>query len=283
MITLSAFSDEAASDLNGQITALKRNHISYTELRSVAGKNVKDFTLTQAKEIQLQLADNGIDVWSIGSPLGKVDIGVDFSKYLDEVKHVCELANVFHTDKIRMFSFFNAYDKRGLVIEYLSKMVETARAFGILLCHENEKEIYGDTAERVQDLMQNVQGLRFVYDPANYIQVGEKAEKTLGLFHEKTEYFHIKDVIAKTEELVPAGYGDGDILGLIQRIKDDKVLTLEPHLAVFEGYAAIDNTQMKNKFTFKNNGEAFDFAVNALKGLLEQAGYQEKGKGYEKQ
>jgi sugar phosphate isomerase/epimerase len=283
MIQLSAFSDEAASDLDGQIAALQRNHIYYTELRSVAGKNVKDFTLAQAKEIKLQLADNGIDVWSIGSPLGKVDIGVDFSAYLDEVKHVCELANVFHTDKIRMFSFFNAYDKRGLVIEYLSKMVETAKTFGVLLCHENEKEIYGDTAERVQDLMQNVQGMRFVYDPANYIQVGEKAEKTLGLFHEKTEYFHIKDVIAKTEELVPAGYGDGDILGLIQRIKDDKVLTLEPHLAIFEGYAAIDNTQMKNKFTFKNNGEAFDFAVNAVKGLLEKAGYSRQAKGYEKQ
>ena len=58
--------------MDGQIAALQRNHIYYTELRSVAGKNVKDFTLAQAKEIKLQLADNGIDVWSIGSPLGKI-------------------------------------------------------------------------------------------------------------------------------------------------------------------------------------------------------------------
>ena len=282
MIKLSAFSDEAASDLDGQIAALRRNNVFYTELRSVAGKNVKDFTIPYAKEIKSRLADNGIDVWSVGSPLGKVDIGVDFSAYLDEVKHVCELANAFDTDKIRMFSFFNAYDKRSQVLDYLSAMVETAKTFGVSLCHENEKEIYGDAAERVQDLMQNVQGLKFVYDPANYVQVGEKAEKTLGLFHEKTEYFHIKDVVEKTGELVPAGYGDGDILGLIQRIKDDKVLTLEPHLAVFDGYAAIDHTEMKNKFEFKNNGEAFDFAIAALKGLLQKVGYEEKGKGYEK-
>ena len=34
MIRLSAFSDEAAKDLDGQIEALKRNGIPYTELRS---------------------------------------------------------------------------------------------------------------------------------------------------------------------------------------------------------------------------------------------------------
>lgn len=280
MIKLSAFSDEASSSLKGQISALKRNGIFYTELRSIDGVNVKDFKIPYAKEVKKELLDNGIEVWSIGSPIGKIDINVDFSAYLDEVKHVLELANVFGADKIRMFSFFNAYNEQNKVFDYLSKMVEIAKNYGVSLCHENEKEVFGDIAERVQLLMENVEGLKFVYDPANYVQVGEKAEKTLDLFHKKTEYFHIKDVIAETEELVPAGYGDGDILGLIKRIEKDTVLTLEPHLAVFEGYASIDNTVMKNKFEFKNNDEAFDFAVVALKSLLEKAGYKETEKGY---
>ena len=282
MIKLSAFSDEAASSLDGQIAALTRNKIFYTELRSIDGKNVKDFSLAYAKEVKKALFDNGIGVWAIGSPIGKVDINVDFSTYLDEVKHVCELANTFETDKIRMFSFFNAYDEENKVYDYLSKMVETARNHGVFLCHENEKEVFGDTAERVQKLMENIEGLKFVYDPANFVQVGEKAEKTLAMFHEKSEYFHIKDVIAATEELVPAGYGDGNVLELIKRIEKDTVLTLEPHLAVFEGYASIDNTVMKNKFEFKNNDEAFDFAVVSLKSLLEKAGYEEQEKGYVK-
>ena len=34
--------------------------------------------------------------------------------------------------------------------------------------HENEKDIYGDSLERVLELKQNVQGLKFVYDPANF-------------------------------------------------------------------------------------------------------------------
>ena len=50
MIKLCAFADEAESSLAGQIAALKRNDISYLELRSIAGKNVKDFSLEEAKE-----------------------------------------------------------------------------------------------------------------------------------------------------------------------------------------------------------------------------------------
>lgn len=280
MIKLSAFSDEASSSLQGQISALQRNGISYTELRSIDGVNVKDFTIAYAKEVQKQFLDNGISVWAIGSPIGKVDINVNFAEYLDVFKHVLELANVLNTDKIRMFSFFNAYNDENKVFEYLSKMVEIARNYGVFLCHENEKEVFGDTAERVEKLMKNVDGLKFVYDPANFVQVGEKAEKTLDLFHAKSEYFHVKDVIEKTEELVPAGYGDGNILELIKRIEKDTVLTLEPHLAVFAGYASIDNTVMKNKFEFKNNDEAFDFAVASLKALLKKAEYGETEKGF---
>ena len=60
------------------------------------------------------------------------------------------------------------------------------------------------------------------------------------------------------------------------------MLTLEPHLALFEGYAAIDNTVMKNKFTFKDNNESFDAAVTALKKILTAEGYKETNGGFEK-
>ena len=124
--------------------------------------------------------------------------------------------------------------------------------------------------------MQNVDGLKYIYDPANYLQCNEPAEKTLDLFHASTEYFHIKDVIVETGALVPAGYGDGNIKQLIERITDDKVLTLEPHLAIFDAYKSIDNTEMKHKFTYASASEAFDSAVTALKGLLNEAGYKEE-------
>ena len=282
MIKLCAFSDEAGSSLDEQIGALKRNNISLMELRSIDKKNVSDFTIEEAKKYQNILENNGIFVWSIGSPLGKVSIDVDFEEYSKKITHVCELANIFKTDKIRMFSFFNAYENPQKVFEYLRKMVEIARKYGVSLYHENEKDIYGDTAERVEEIYQNVNGLKYIYDPANYIQCDQKAEITLPKFHKKTDYFHIKDVIYETGELVPAGYGDGDILKLIELIDEDKTLTLEPHLAVFDSFKSIDNTEMKHKFVYKNSNEAFDAAVIALKNLLKKAGYKEENGGFVK-
>lgn len=281
-ITLSAFSDEANMSLSGEIAALKRNDIPYMEARFVNGKNFVECTVEEAKEYAKELVDGGITVWSFGSPIGKVDIDVDFSKCLEKVKHAAEIARVLGTDKMRIFSFFNAYKQKEKVFEYLSKMVETAKSFGVELYHENEKEIYGDTLARVTEIMQNVSGLKYIYDPANYLQVGEKAEDTLNALHDKTDYFHIKDVRVKTGTLVPAGYGDGKMDELVARIKDEKVLTLEPHLTVFDGFSSIDNTEMKHDFHFASSEDAFDTAVSALKKIILTNGYKESGNAFVK-
>ena len=282
MIKLCAFADEAEKTLKGQIDSLKRNRIRYLELRTVNGTGVANITLQEAEEYARILKQNEIEVYSIGSPIGKVDIAVDFDKYLEEITHIFHLAKIFGTDKIRIFSFFNALDKREKVISYLCKMVEKAKEYGVELYHENEKDVYGDIADRVTDILQNVPGLRSIYDPANYLQVGEKANVTINSLHAKADYFHIKDVIAETGELVPAGHGDGKIHELLNKIEGDKVLSVEPHLAVFDGYSQIDNTQMKHKFHFTSNQVAFDTAVDALKTLLVKAGYIENEWGYEK-
>ena len=282
MIKLCAFADEAESGLDGQIAALKRNNIPYLELRSIAGKNVKDFSLEEAKEYAKILTENGIAVWSIGSPIGKVGIDVNMDAYMKDVRHVCELAKIFSTSRIRMFSFFHAYEKREIVMAYLQNMVDVAKEYGVELYHENEKDIYGDTLERVQDIMSSVDGLKYIYDPANYLQCDVPAEKTIAALVDKTDYFHIKDVIVATGELVPAGYGDGHIDELVAKMQGDKVLTLEPHLAVFDAYASIDGSEMKHKFHFTSNGEAFDAAVQAMKEILIKEGYKEVAGGFEK-
>ena len=282
MIRLSAFSDEAGKALSAQIAALLRNNISLTELRSVGGKNVKDLTIEEAKEIRIELEKNGIALSALGSPMGKVDISVDLDAYLEDVRHMCALANVLGTDRIRMFSFYKAYEQRDRVIAYLRRMVEVAKEYGVTLCHENEKKIYGDTVERVLDIYENVPGLAFVYDPANYLQCDELPDKTLPALHEMSLYFHIKDVVYESGTLVPAGYGDGNIPELVRRIDRDTVLTLEPHLKVFSGYNEIDGEEMKHRFRFESNDEAFDAAVAAMKKILTENGYKEENGGFVK-
>jgi len=275
MIKLCAFSDEADSSLSGQIKALNENNIPYMEVRGINGKSVAGFTLEEAKEYLKEMEDNGVAVWSIGSAIGKVDIDCDFNAYKDVVRHVSEIANVFKTKKIRMFSFYKAFSERDKVLDYLSEIVEIGNEYGIDMCHENEKGIYGDVGDRCVDIIDNVKGIKCVYDPANFIQCAEKADKTLALLHHRADYFHIKDVIEQTQQIVPAGYGDGKVAKLIKDIKDDKVLTIEPHLSAFVGYKNIDDTAMKHKFSFASGREAFDAAVAATKKLLLDAGYKE--------
>lgn len=283
MITLAAFADEAGQSLSEQIDALKRNNIKLIELRSIDGKNVLDFSFEEALKYQEEFKKNGLQVFSIGSPIGKVDIDCDFNLYKEKVIKACRLAKIFETKKIRIFSFFKAYEKKELVFLYLNEMVKIAKEFEVELYHENEKDIFGDTLIRVKEIMDNVHGVRFVYDPANYLQVNQDSNQTIKELMYKTDYFHIKDVIASTGELVPAGYGDGQISKIISLIKDDKTLTVEPHLAIFAGYNQIDNTELKNKFMFKNNQEAFDAAVRALKEILINNGYKEVEDGFMKE
>lgn len=285
MIKLAAFADEAGSDLACQIGALRRNGIGLIEIRGVDGKNIADLTCGEAEACASRLNAAGIRVWSIGSPIGKIRLGGDVGAHMEKFRHVLKLAGIFGTDKIRMFSFYEAYGEGERVFALLTGMVETAAAAGVTLCHENEKAIYGDTLARVLEIRERVPGLHLIYDPANFIEAGEDPAVTLPALHGKCAYFHIKDAVAKTGEIVPAGYGDGRIAELIDRIpaEADTVLTVEPHLKVFEGYAQIDGTEMKNRFRFETNGAAFDAAVQALQKLLGDAGYKKTTGGYVKQ
>ena len=282
MIKLCAFADEAGEALDVQIAALKRNGISLIELRGVDGKNVADLTDEEAVACYEKLKANGIAVWSVGSPLGKVRLA-DAEAHMAKVRRVCEIAVLLHTKKIRMFSFLEANGEGDTVKHYLKKMVEIANEYGVSMYHENEKGIYGDTLSRVLELVDaNIEGLKFVFDPANYIQCGEMIDEALDALFDKTAYFHIKDVDRATGQLVPAGYGNGEISLIAERIAargKDTVMTLEPHLKVFAGYADIDDNEMKTKFTYATQNESFDAAANALKAVLASVGYRENEKG----
>ena len=236
MIRLSAFADEAAADLDGQIAALKRERIPCLELRSIDGKNVLDFTLEEAEGYAARLREAGIEVWSIGSPLGKVKIDCDFDAYLEKVRHILALAKIFSCTRVRMFSFFEAYEAREEVIARLRRMVALAEAEGIHLYHENEKEIYGDTVARVEDLIRSVPGLRFIYDPANFIQCDADMKAAMNRLLGSISYFHIKDVIRESGELVPAGEGlDKPSRRVVDFKADLSLFTIPDHFVIGYG------------------------------------------------
>ena len=274
---LSAFADEASAELAGQIKALVRNDLHFVELRNVDGITAAKHSDDCLKEMAKQFAANGIQVSSMGSPIGKIQITDDFAPHVEDFKRTLEAANILGAKKIRMFSFFmpkegDPADYRNEVLERLNVLLELSEAAGIDCCHENEKGIYGDTAARCLDLYRAFGGrLKAIFDPANYIQCGEYPEKIFDELYPHLDYMHIKDALHEDGSVVPAGKGDGHIAEITKKFaqKDgDRFLTLEPHLTVFDGLAGLQDEEVKHKFTYTSKDEAFDVAVKALKEIL---------------
>ena len=283
-IRLSAFADEASADLLQQIETLNRERIPLIELRGVNGKNVAEFADEEAVRYREQLDAGGIEVWAIGSPLGKIGAREEFDRHLKKAEHIFRLANIFGTSRVRVFSFYTNAPERdeAEVFARLRAMSELAKDYGVTLFHENEKGIYGDLPVRNLKLLKNVAGLRCVFDPANYVQCGADIEKALDLLEDKIDYYHIKDALYAGGEVVPAGKGEGRLSRMIGGICKDTVLTLEPHLTVFDGYAKIDCTQLRHKYHYNSSKEAFAAAAQALRELLRENCYMETNEVWKK-
>ena len=282
---LSAFADEAGSTLEEQITALKENGIDYIEPRKINKTGILDFSESELAEIKKRLDENGIKVNSLGSPIGKYGINEDFLPHLELTRKAIRACEILGTNYMRMFSFFveqdNLSDSRNEVIRRLCDMAEEANAHGITLCHENESHIYGQMPNEVADILNTVPSIGGVFDPANYRMNGADVIEGINATLINLKYLHIKDAIFESQTIVPAGEGEGKI-GEILDIVNEKIdgivyLTLEPHLHIFDAYKDIDTHQLKGKYVFKTNREAFDFAVNSLKSLLTKHGYQRNG------
>lgn len=271
MFTYSAFADEIASDLSIQITELKKHGMNHIEARGINGKNISSYTVAEIKEVKKILDDNNFKISALGSPIGKIQITDDFVPELEKFKNTLELAKALDTKYLRMFSFFmdtsKAEEYRDEVMERLSKYVEEAKGSGIMLLHENEKDIYGDTAERCLDIFKTLNSdiLRATFDPANFVQCKEDTIKAYGLLKPYIEYMHIKDAKWENGEVVPAGMGDGNVAQILSLLKADNFsgfLSLEPHLGNFEGFADLEGGVTVKKEA--SGPDKFDIAYKAL-------------------
>lgn len=273
-----AFADEASSQIDGQIAALRRNGLQGLEIRNVDGQNVSDISLEKAREVHKKLTDAGLSVWSIGSPIGKIDIQKDnFEQHLQKYLHTLEIARALGAEKLRMFSFYLPKGQdpapfRQQVIDRLSRMAELAQGSGVALCHENEKGIYGDVASRCLEILQAVPQLQGVFDPANFVQCGQETWAAWEMLHERITYMHIKDALPDGR-VVPAGAGVGNVARILSafRAQGGDAVTIEPHLQVFSGLAGLEragDTSDVGSYCYESNDAAFDAACAALKGIL---------------
>ena len=240
-VTLTGFADEISADPAQQLAVLAAESITHLELRSAWSVNVADFTVAQLAGFRTATEAAGVQVSAIGSPIGKIPVGAPLEPELERMRRIADVAGELGTALVRVFSFYIPAGEppehyRAQVIDRMGALARIAEERGVILAHENEKEIYGDVPGRCADLITSVASpaLRATFDAANFVQCGVRPfTDAYPLLRPHLVYLQVKDARAATGEVTPAGEGDGEMRETLQALRDSGFtgfMSLEPHL-----------------------------------------------------
>jgi sugar phosphate isomerase/epimerase len=236
-VILSGFADEAALHKTAveQFAAFAALGLQYYSLRfvDVGGgvKNVMELTKAEITKLRHQEDEFGMNVASIGSPIGKVKLQdvedgtknryVPFDKYLNEVKKACELAHAFETKLIRGFSFYppkgaDPWEYVPQAVDHLGHIAETCHRSDLTFGLEVEANLVGQTGQLMAELHRRVNhpALVTIFDGANIVCQGYDTAATYEQYlvmKPSIGWMHVKDYHDPRLEK-PVGHVDEDAL-----------------------------------------------------------------------
>lgn len=259
-VILSGFADEAANQklAEQQFAAFAALGLQYYTIRFIdAGqgiKNVMQLTKTEIAKVRHLENEYGLNVSSIGSPIGKVklldvDDGsqnryVPFKKYLEQdVQQACEMAHAFETKLIRGFSFYhprgtNPAEHVPQVVDQLGKIAEACHRSDLTFGLELEANLVGQTGSLLAEIHRQVDhpALMLIFDGANIATQGFSADECLQQYRDMKPglgWLHIKDYrhpqqAKKTDHVdeealkhfVPADLGDTGHEAILRDFRD---------------------------------------------------------------
>jgi len=258
MWTLSGFIDEISNDFSEQCKVAAGLGLRYVEVRSAWGINILDLDDAQLATVRETLAEHGLKVSSIGSPIGKISIDDEFPPHLERMRHAVEVAKTLEAPYIRLFSFFipegsDPDSWRDEVLSRMSALADAATDSDVILVHENEKEIYGDIPRRCLEIVTSVSSpkLQLAWDPANFVQVGVRPfSEGYSMLRPHLGYIQIKDALLADASVVVAGAGDGEVRETVRALRADGFdgfFSLEPHLGEYTAFGALSGAELFTK------------------------------------
>jgi len=254
---LTGFADEAAADIDGQIKATKELGWKYIESRAIDGVNIHDLPEDKFEVVAGKLQDAGVAINCFGSTIanwGK-KINEPFDSSLAEAKRAISRMKRLGTKLIRIMSFAVLPDRDPndqMQEERFRRLRELYKMFtdaGITPVHENCMNYGGMGWTYTLKLIENVPGLKLVFDTGNPVQSDDctkikpypkqSAYEFYAHVKEHVVYIHIKDGIWNPQEKKAVwtypGQGEGDVV----RIMDEMIangydggVSIEPHMAV---------------------------------------------------
>ncbi len=195
---LAAITDEISQDFEHALDVLVEYGAVGAELRGLWGVNIADLTDEQAARAKTALVDRGLRVAALSTPFFKCDLEMNapiegeaagrmhlatprgLPEQMDMLRRCIELAHLFDTSLIRVFSFWR---KAALTAELEEQIVSAfedpvaiAAKEGVVLGLENEHACYigtGAEAARIAAAV-NSPNFKIVWDPGNAFYAGEK-------------------------------------------------------------------------------------------------------------
>ena len=253
---LTGFADEAARDIDGQIRATKELGWENIESRAIDGVNIHDLCEADFDIVVGKLEDAGVKINCFGSCIanwGK-KITEPFDSSLEEARRAIPRMQRLGTKLIRIMSFAVLEDREPedqMEEERFARVRELHRMFtdcGITAAHENCMNYGGMGWTYTMKLIENVPGLKLVYDTGNPVSTRDRGRpKPYPMQSSWDFYSHVKEHVAYVH--IKDGYWDdeqqksvytfpGEGAGDTRRIVEDLLasgydggISIEPHMA----------------------------------------------------
>lgn len=253
------FADEAAKGIDGQIKATLDLGWHNIEARAIDGVNIHDLDDATFDAVAEKLSRAGVQINCFGSAIANwaksIEKEEDFEKDLEQTQRAIVRMKRLGTPLIRIMSYAVLKDRapedqlREKRIERLRRIVDLFLDAGIQPVHENCMNYGGMGWSFTLDLIDNIPGLKLVFDTGNPIFNADYTKKVpypmqsswefYNIVRDHIAYIHIKDGKMADGKMIYSYCGEGD--GDVQKILNDAFgrgydggISIEPHLgAVF--------------------------------------------------
>lgn len=285
MIKLSGFTDEAASDLTGQIKATEVLGWEYLSARMIDGVNIHDLTDTKFQTICEELEEANVKVAEFGTMIGSWSktIHSDWQLTIDEIDRCIPRMKRLGVKYARVMSYAQCpWGEEQFEKERFKRLSEINARFanaGLIALHENCMNWGGFSAEHTLRLLEEVPSLKLVFDTGNPVFQRDRSkpepypwQNALEFYHQikhAIQHIHIKDGIMHNEEGDPeytfAGGGQGFTKEIVSDLLEndyDGFIVIEPHIAkVF--HADNDNADPQSAYDlYIEYGQKFEKLIN---------------------
>ena len=250
---LTGFTDEATNDLDGQIKVTKELGWQYLSARTIGEKNIHDISEKEFETVCEKLFSENIKVAEFGTLIGNwgKEIESDWEITLGEINRCIPRMQKLKVKYARIMSYAQKpwgeeqFEKERFI--RLNEIVKRFADAGLQAIHENCMNWGGFSAGHTLRLLEEVPGLKLVFDTGNPIFQRDRSKpephpwQNAFDFYKKIKHavvhVHVKDAIMHNEvgepEYVFAGEGQADLPAILADLKKENYkgfIAIEPHM-----------------------------------------------------